>query len=215
MMNFVIITFKKGKIMENLLFYLIAYLVGGIPFGYLLAQKYGINIKEHGSGNIGATNVLRVLKQYKPEIAKKVAITTLIFDALKGAIIILIAKFMGMSLETQYSIAVFAVIGHCFSPFLGFEGGKGVATTAGVMLVLLPIEAIIGLSVWFVLAKTLKISSISSLAGILVGIASSYVIHPNLFDGSHAPLVIIGFIVFYKHIPNIVRLFEGKEGKVA
>ena len=200
--------------MENLLFYLIAYLVGGIPFGYLLAKQYGINVKAHGSGNIGATNVLRVLKEFKPEVAKKVAGMTLAFDALKGAVIILIAKFMGMSLETQYSIAVFAVIGHCFSPFLKFEGGKGVATTAGVMLVLLPIEAIIGLAVWFIMAKTLKISSISSLTGILVGIASSYFIHPNLFDGSHAPLVIIGFIVFYKHIPNIVRLIKGEEKSV-
>ena len=200
--------------MENLLFYLIAYLIGGIPFGYLLAKQYGINIKEHGSGNIGATNVLRVLKEKKPEVAKKVAGITLAFDALKGAIIILIAKFMGMSLETQYAIAVFAVIGHCFSPFLKFEGGKGVATTAGVMLVLLPIEAIIGLISWGILAKTLKISSISSLIGILIGIGSSYFIHPNLFDGSHAPIVLIGILVFYKHIPNIVRLFQGKEGKV-
>jgi len=200
--------------MENLIFYIIAYLVGGIPFGYLLAKQYGINVKEHGSGNIGATNVLRVLKEFKPEVAKKVAAITLIFDALKGAIIILIAKMMGMSLETQYTIAVLAVVGHCFSPFLKFEGGKGVATTAGVMLVLLPIEAIIGLAVWFILAKTLKISSISSLIGILVGIASSYIIHPNLFDGSHAPLVIIGLIVFYKHIPNIIRLIKGEEKRV-
>ena len=200
--------------MENLVFYIIAYLVGGIPFGYLLAKQYGINVKEHGSGNIGATNVLRVLKEFKPEIAKKVAGITLAFDALKGAIIILIAKMMGMSLETQYAIAVFAVIGHCFSPFLKFEGGKGVATTAGVMLVLLPIEAIIGLVVWFLMAKFVKISSISSLTGILVGIASSYIIHPNLFDGSHAPLIIIAIVVFYKHIPNIIRLIKGEEKRV-
>ena len=201
--------------MENLAFYLIAYLVGGIPFGYLLVKyKYGIDVRKEGSGNIGATNVLRVLKSKKPEVAKKVAAMALIFDALKGAIIILIAKLFGMSLETQYAIAVFAVIGHCFSPFLNFQGGKGVATTAGVMLVLLPIEAIIGLVVWGVMAKVTKISSLSSLTGILVGIASSYVIHPNLFEGSHAPLVIIGIVVFYKHIPNIVRLIQGKEGKV-
>jgi len=200
--------------MENLLFYIVAYLIGGIPFGYLLAKSYGINVKEHGSGNIGATNVLRVLKEFKPEIAKKVAALTLAFDALKGAIVILIAKMAGMSIETQYTIAVLAVIGHCFSPFLKFEGGKGVATTAGVMLVLLPIEAIIGLIVWFLMAKFVKISSISSLTGILVGIASSYIIHPNLFDGSHAPLIIIAIVVFYKHIPNIVRLIKGEEKRV-
>jgi len=202
--------------MENLLFYLIAYLAGGVPFGYLLVKyKYGIDVRKEGSGNIGATNVLRVLKEKKPEVAKKVAAIALIFDALKGAVVILIAKLFGMSLETQYAIAVFAVIGHCFSPFLEFKGGKGVATTAGVMLVLLPIEAIIGLAVWFIMAKVTKISSLSSLTGILVGIASSYIIHPNLFEGSHAPLVIIGIIVFYKHIPNIIRLIQGKEGKVA
>jgi glycerol-3-phosphate acyltransferase PlsY len=202
--------------MENLLFYLIAYLAGGIPFGYLLVKyKYGIDVRKEGSGNIGATNVLRVLKEKKPEVAKKVAAMALIFDALKGAVVILMAKLFGMSMETQYAIAVFAVIGHCFSPFLNFQGGKGVATTAGVMLVLLPIEAVIGLAVWFIMAKVTKISSLSSLTGILVGIASSYFIHPNLFEGSHAPLVIIGIIVFYKHIPNIVRLIQGKEGKVA
>ena len=200
--------------MENLIFYVVAYLIGGIPFGYLLAKQYGINVKEHGSGNIGATNVLRVLKEFKPEVAKKVAAMTLAFDALKGAIIILVAKLMGMSLETQYTIAVLAVVGHCFSPFLKFEGGKGVATTAGALLVLLPIETTIGLVVWFIMAKTLKISSISSLVGILVGIFSSYIIHPNLFDGSHAPLLIIAFIVFYKHIPNIVRLIKGEEKRV-
>ena len=201
--------------MENLVFYLVAYLLGGVPFGYLLAKYYaGINVREYGSGNIGATNVLRVLKEHRPKIAKKLAAITLIFDALKGAIVILVAKLMNMPLETQYAIAIFAVIGHCFSPFLRFEGGKGVATTAGVMLVLLPIEAIIGLVVWFLMAKFVKISSISSLTGILVGIASSYIIHPNLFDGSHAPLVILGIIVFYKHIPNIVRLIKGEEKKV-
>ena len=201
--------------MENLIFYLVAYVVGGIPFGYLLAKYYaGVNIKEHGSGNIGATNVLRVLKEIKPDIAKKVATITLILDALKGAVIILIAKFMGVGPDTQYAIAVLAVIGHCFSPFLNFEGGKGVATTAGVLMVLLPIEATIGLIVWFIMGKTLKISSISSLTGILVGIISSLFIHPVMVIQSHAPLFIIGAIVFYKHIPNIIRLFQGKEGKV-
>ena len=201
--------------MDNLIFYIVAYLLGGIPFGYLLAKHYaGVNVREYGSKNIGATNVLRVLKIHKPEIAKKIAAITLIFDALKGVIVILVAKFMGMSMETQYAIAVFAVIGHCFSIFLKFEGGKGVATTAGVMLILLPIEAIIGLIVWIMMAKFIKISSISSLTGILVGIASSYFIHPNLFGGSHAPLVILGIIVFYKHIPNLIRLFNGQEKQV-
>ena len=144
--------------MHNLLWYLIAYLVGGIPFGYLIA-KYaaGINIKEHGSGNIGATNVLRVLKEIDPAKAKKLAALTLFLDAFKGAFLVLLAKFLGVCDATLWAIAVIAVIGHCFSPYLKFEGGKGVATTAGVLIVLIPKAVIVGLVVWFIMAKTVKI----------------------------------------------------------
>ena len=200
---------------ENLLFYLIAYIVGGVPFGYLIVKSIAkIDIREHGSGNIGATNVSRVLKEQHPSLAKKAAIATITLDATKGMFVILAGMVYGVAPETLYAVAVLSVIGHCFSPFLGFEGGKGVATTAGVLLVLLPIETLIGLAVWGIMGKVLKISSLSSLTGILVGILSSYVIHPDMVIGSHAPLAIIGFIIFYKHIPNIIRLFQGQEKKV-
>jgi glycerol-3-phosphate acyltransferase PlsY len=201
--------------MHNLLWYLAAYLIGGIPFGYLIAKYFaGINIKEHGSGNIGATNVLRVLKEIDPKKAKKLAAITLFLDAFKGAFVVLMAKFMGVCDATQWAIAVIAVIGHCFSPYLKFEGGKGVATTAGVLFVLIPKAVIVGLVVWFIMAKTVRISSISSLTGILVGMASSYFLYPDLPIKSHAPLWIIAFIVIYKHKENIYRLITGQEKRV-
>ena len=201
--------------MSNLLWYIIAYLVGGIPFGYIIAKYFaGVNIKEHGSGNIGATNVLRVLKEKDPKRAKILAAITLFLDAFKGAAVILAAKMAGVCDATLWTIAVLAVIGHCFSPFLKFEGGKGVATTLGVMLVLIPKAALVGLIVWFIMAKTVKISSLSSLVGIIVGIASAYILYPDISIKSYAPLWIIAFIVIYKHKENIYRLITGQEKRV-
>ncbi|WP_457561220.1 glycerol-3-phosphate 1-O-acyltransferase PlsY [Caminibacter sp.] len=201
--------------MSNLVWYVIAYLVGGIPFGYLIAKYFaGINIKEHGSGNIGATNVLRVLKEKDPIRAKKLAAITLFLDAFKGAAVILVAKMMGVCDATLWTIGVLAVIGHCFSPFLKFEGGKGVATTAGVMLVLIPKAAIVGIIVWFLIAKFVRISSLSSLVGILAGIASAYILYPHISIDSYAPLWIIAFVVIYKHKENIYRLITGQEKRV-
>jgi len=201
--------------MSPLIWYLIAYLAGGIPFGYLIAKYFaGINIKEHGSGNIGATNVLRVLKEVDPKKAKKLAAITLLLDAFKGAFVIILAKMLGVCEATQWAIAVIAVIGHCFSPFLKFEGGKGVATTAGVLLILVPKAVLVAIIVWFIMAKTVRISSLSSLTAIVVGIASTYILYSDLSIHSHAPLLIIGFIVLYKHKENIYRLIVGEEKRV-
>ena len=198
-------------------FYIIAYLVGGIPFGYILAKYIGgVNVKEAGSGNIGATNVLRVLKAKDAKLAKKLGALTLLLDALKGAVVILIAKYMGASDFTLWSIAVFAVIGHCYTPFLNFEGGKGVATGFGVLMTLIPIPSIIALVVWFIAAKGLKISSLSSLIALLSILITSYIMYPEGLPGinTFTPLYAISFIIFYKHIPNIVRIFKKEEGKV-
>ena len=142
------------------------------------------------------------------------AAITLFLDAFKGAFVILVAKFMGVCDATLWAIAVFAVIGHCFSIFLGGNGGKGVATTAGVLAVLVPYSVIVGLIVWFIMAKTLKISSISSLTGIIVGIFSTYILYPNISIHSYAPLWIIAIIVIYRHKSNIYRLITGQEKRV-
>ncbi len=199
----------------NIQFYFLAYLVGSIPFGLILAKKYaGVDVQASGSKSIGATNVLRVVKQTNPSLAKKLGIATILLDALKGAVVILIAQWLGMSLETLWAIAVLAVLGHCYSLYLNFEGGKGVATGLGVFLVLIPIPTIIGALVWGFCAKVLKVSSISSLLGLIGVVIATIILDNGMGIGSNAPMYIITFIIFYKHIPNIVRLFKGEENKV-
>lgn len=200
----------------NIQFYIIAYLVGGIPFGLLLAKSFtGKDIRNDGSGSIGATNVLRVLKEENPKLAKKLAVTTVVLDAFKGIVVLLVATVMGLSAETLWAIAIFAVVGHCYSPYLKFEGGKGVATGAGVLFFMLPIETTIAFVAWFLAGKTLKVSSLSSLIALSTLIGSSFIIHPNIdVIQTHAPIFIIAFIIVYKHIPNIMRLFQGVESKV-
>ncbi len=196
----------------NVQFFILAYLVGGIPFGLLLAKKYaGVDIKASGSGSIGATNVLRVVKETNPDLAKKLGGATLALDAFKGIFVLSIAYMVGLSDSTLWGIALLAVIGHCFSPYLNFEGGKGIATGMGVMMFMLPIETIIALIVWAIGAKTIKISSVSSLTGVAALLIASFFIHPEI---PHAPVVLIVFVLYYKHIPNIIRLFKGQESRV-
>lgn len=197
----------------NVWFYIAAYFVGGIPFGLILAKLFAnIDIRSQGSKSIGATNVLRVVKEQNPDLAKKLAAATLVLDALKGLAIIIIADLAGVGAPTQWAIAVLAVLGHCFSPFLMFEGGKGVATGLGVLAYLLPLETVVGLAIWFGMAKRLKISSISSLSGLVGLVFASFIIHPDIpHIHTHAPIVIIAIIVVYRHIPNIIRLIQGTE----
>jgi len=196
----------------NALFFIAAYLIGGIPFGLILAKKFaGVDVKANGSKSIGATNVLRVVKEKDPKLAKKLGIATLALDAFKGVAVLGIAYFMGLSEATLWGIALLAVIGHCFSPYLNFEGGKGIATGMGVMMFMLPYETLIALIVWGIMAKTVRISSVSSLTGVLSLLIASFIIHPEM---AHAPVVFIVFILFYKHIPNIIRVIKGEEKRV-
>lgn len=196
----------------NAQFFIAAYLIGGIPFGLLLAKKFaGVDVQSSGSKSIGATNVLRVVKETNPSLAKKLGAATLALDAIKGILVLVAAYFMGLSEATLWGISVLAVIGHCYSPYLGFEGGKGVATGMGVMMFMLPFETLIALVVWALGAKFIRISSLSSLTALMALIVASFVLHPEM---AHAPVLIIGFILFYKHIPNIVRLVKGEEKRV-
>ncbi len=197
----------------NIQFYLLAYLAGSIPFGLILARRFaGVDIKKEGSGNIGATNVLRVLKDKNPKQAKKLSIATLLLDALKGVFVLALGYAAGVPQETLWAIAVFAVIGHCFSIFLWGEGGKGVATGLGVLAVLLPICTIIGVVVWAISAKTIRISSLSSLLGVVAVGICSFVLHPDMV---HVPVMIIILVILYKHTDNIIRLLNGQEKRIA
>ena len=136
-----------------------------------------------------------------------------ILKYIKGIIVLLVVKYVfGADESVLWGVAALAVIGHCFSPYLWFEGGKGVATGMGVMAVMLPIPTVIALVVWAIAAKTIRISSLSSMTGLAALVISSFVLYPTMF---HAPVVFIAFILFYKHIPNFVRLFKGEEKRVA
>ncbi|WP_456323629.1 glycerol-3-phosphate 1-O-acyltransferase PlsY [Hydrogenimonas sp.] len=201
----------------NILFYLAAYLVGGIPFGLILAKTFArVDIKNSGSQSIGATNVLRVVKERDPKLAKKLAVATVVLDALKGVAVLAVAKMAGVPDATLWAIAVLAVAGHCFSPYLMFEGGKGIATGVGVLAFMMPDVTAIALVVWFILIKTIRISSLASLGALAAFIVASYVIYPDVPNiHSHAPIWIISIIIVYKHIPNIVRLLTGREKRVA
>ncbi len=209
----------------NVIFYILAYLCGGIPFGLVLTKIfYHINITKLGSGGIGATNVYRVLKEINPQKAKLFSILTIFLDATKGLIVILFAKIFGLEYSVQWMLAILTILGHCYSPYLGFNGGKGVATAIGSVFLLIPIEGILGLFVWGIAGKIFKVSSLSSLFGVLSGIFLTFIIPyilplPQSIDitqqiQTHVPVVLIGFLILYTHIPNIKRLIRGEEKKV-
>lgn len=197
------------------MFLLAAYLIGSIPFGLILAKTFaGVDVKSAGSKSIGATNVLRVVKETNPSLAKKLGAATVILDALKGTLVLLVAMSYGVSDSTLWGIAVLAVLGHCYSIYLGLEGGKGVATGLGVYIALIPMATLIGALTWIICAKVLKISSLSSLLGLTAVIISASFINDGLNVGSNVPMYLIAFIIYYKHIPNIVRIIKGEEKKV-
>ncbi|BDB67302.1 glycerol-3-phosphate acyltransferase [Helicobacter cinaedi] len=209
----------------NVIFYIIAFMFGGIPFGWLLVKLiYKQDIRQVGSGSIGATNVYRAVKELDERKAKIFSILTIILDATKGLIVVAFAKMLGLGFSAQWLIALLAILGHCYSPYLGFKGGKGVATAIGSVLLLIPVEGICGLIVWGIVGKVFKISSISSLVGVLSGIILTFVIPyvvplPDSISiiaqiDTHTPVVLIGLFILYTHIPNIKRLFSGKESKV-
>ena len=199
----------------NILFFVAAYLIGSIPFGSILAKTFaGVDITASGSKSIGATNVLRVVKETNPKLAKKLGIATVLLDALKGTVVLLVAMYFGVSDSTLWGIAILSVLGHCYSIYLGLEGGKGVATGLGVYVVLIPIPTLIGALVWIVCAKVLKISSLSSLLGLVGVVISASFLNDGLNVGSNVPMYLIAFIIIYKHIPNIIRIIKGEEKRV-
>ncbi|EAL3914144.1 glycerol-3-phosphate 1-O-acyltransferase PlsY [Campylobacter upsaliensis] len=202
--------------MENLTIYALAYLLGSVPFGLILARVFAkVDIKNQGSKSIGATNVLRVVKEANPYLAKKLAIATIILDFAKAFIPLMVLKFLNYDLNLLWSVAVLTIFGHCFSLYLFFEGGKGIATGAGAMAVLLPLEVLSAFVLWLVVGKVFKISSLASLMGLLAFITTSFVFNYNMpVIDTHTPVFIIAFIILYKHLPNIKRLLFKEECKV-
>ncbi len=183
------------------------YLLGAIPFGVLIARHYyHIDIREQGSKNPGATNVWRVL-------GAKPGASTLALDALKGVLAVLLAKaLVPDEIGTQVAAGMLAIVGHNWSVFLKGKGGKGVATSAGVFLALMPIHALIALVVFLIFFLTTKHVSVGSMAAAVALFVSTFVIPTN---GMLRGLVAIAaMMVLVKHVPNMRRLVHGEEPKV-
>ncbi len=185
---------------------LCAYVCGSIPFGFLFVKAAGNgDVRAIGSGNIGATNVLRTG-------SKKMAIATLICDALKGFIPVMIAHhFMELSLETTATIGIVAILGHLYPVWLRFKGGKGVATTAGVLLAINPLLASILIAIWLIVAT---VSKISSLAAIITFTLSPLVTWGLGRNDLFIFISMISVLLLYSHRENIMRLAKGEEKKI-
>jgi glycerol-3-phosphate acyltransferase PlsY len=197
----------------------IGYLLGSIPFGLLLTRAVGIDIRSIGSGNIGATNVLRTGNRW-------LAAGTLLLDAGKGLAAVLIARWFLISTPGAdvlladkyivYTAGLFAFVGHLFPVWLGFKGGKGVATYIGVLLGWSWMVALIFCGVWLLIAVSRRYSSLAALTAAATaplfayGLASSE--NYSLLFASACGLMTL--LIYYKHWPNIRRLWSGTEPKI-
>jgi glycerol-3-phosphate acyltransferase PlsY len=181
----------------------VGFLLGSIPFGLLLTRAAGLgDIRKVGSGNIGATNVLRTGN-------KKLAAATLLLDALKGLVPVLAFNLMAGPVPAA-AAAAGAVLGHMFPPWLGFRGGKGVATTLGVLIGLSWPLGAITCAAWLVLAGLFRYSSLAALLCILIGAIAAWHFVPVA-----APVVcLLAVLVWAKHHANIRRLLSGTEPKI-
>lgn len=190
---------------------LLAYLIGATPFGFLAGKLRGIDIREHGSGNIGATNVLRVL-------GKPIGITVLVFDVLKGLVPVVIAQAAtkGESSVIPILAGIFTILGHNYTFWLKFKGGKGIATSAGAIAPLIPIPLAVALALWglsFAITRYVSIASIVAAVSLPV---TAFV--QGLQAGSQdIPLLIfalfLAVMATWRHRSNIKRLANGTENR--
>ena len=191
--------------MEYLISAFFGYLLGSIPFGLVLCKIFGLgDIRDIGSGNIGATNVLRTGN-------KPLALATLLLDSGKGAIVVLIINhFFGFN--AAMLAGFFALIGHCYPIWLKFKGGKGVATTLGTLLALAWPVGLTACGIWLISALIFRISSLSA----LIAVGLTPIIAHLIYDNPNLSFVcaLIAALVYIKHRENIKRIFAGTEPKI-
>jgi glycerol-3-phosphate acyltransferase PlsY len=204
---------------------LIGYLIGSIPFGLILTKFFGYgDIRNIGSGNIGATNVLRTGNKW-------LALAVLLLDGGKGAFAVLLVQF-ALTYDASLYAAIGAFLGHVFPVWLKFRGGKGVATALGILLALMPKLGLICCALWLLTAIAFRISSLAALAAIGLSPAFAWYFTKDFVqditepDGSTVfsmnthldwlPYIcgLFAAIVFYKHKDNIQRLLKGEEPKI-
>lgn len=189
------------------------YALGSVPFGLILTNLAGVgDLRKIGSGNIGATNVLRTGR-------KDLAAATLGLDAAKGALAVMIAWIMTPPDFSDRILAVTAlavVVGHCYPIFLGFKGGKGVATGLGALLALSPLTGLVGCAAWLGVAKLTRISSAGALAAFLIMPLVTLALYGFSFQTSGKPMAVllISLLVLMRHSGNIARILNGTEPRV-
>ncbi|MBI3085715.1 MAG: glycerol-3-phosphate 1-O-acyltransferase PlsY [candidate division NC10 bacterium] len=192
--------------MRDIVLVAAAYLLGSVPFGLLIARvQGGVDLRRVGSGNIGATNALRA-------VGKGAAALTLLGDMGKGAAAVGLGRWFGVSPTVLAMIALVAVAGHLFPVFGGFRGGKGVATTLGVVLATMPVVGALLLLLWLLVAAAWRYSSLAALVA-----SAAMPVLAWLVDGRPAMLGLSGtlfLVVLLRHRENIARLWKGTEGKI-
>ncbi len=194
-------------------------MIGSIPVGYIIARAKGVDIRTEGSGNVGATNVNRVL-------GASAGVYTLVGDICKGLLGVSLVYLLS---QTQYqvpqhigfttesfapSVGFFTILGHCFSPFLKFKGGKGVATSLGVFLLVCPLYLLVAVGLFAILVKATRYVSLGSLSAALI-----LPVLVLMFEGSQNPILLLSTLltaalVVFRHIGNIKRLLNGTESKL-
>ncbi len=184
-----------------------AYLVGAIPFGLLIGKALGgVDVRTTGSGNIGATNVLRAA-------GKKAAILTLAADCLKGLFSVLLAAMLFSDERLTVLSGIAAILGHTYPVYLKFKGGKGVATSFGIVLAVAPGTGLVCLFAWAVAAVIWKYSSLSALIAFALYPLVTFTIHGDSMPQGFLSLFVFGMI-YYRHRENIKRLIAGTETKI-
>jgi len=198
---------------------IIAYLIGSINFSVILSKKMaGFDVREKGSGNAGTTNMLR-------SVGKKAAAITLLCDILKGVVAIFIAISLGNLFNAQNKsilvqiAGIAVVVGHTFPVFFGFKGGKGVATSLGILIMSNWEIGLICLAVGVALIVITKMVSVGSCSAAILFAVLTYFIHDNYIvsegSGYLVYSIILALFILFNHRSNIVRLIHGKENKIS
>lgn len=192
--------------MKQAVLCIFSFLLGSIPFGFLICRyTLGVDIRKLGSGNIGTTNVMRIA-------GPTIGILVLVLDTSKGLIPVLLAKAFSFPPIWVVFAGIFAILGHIFSPFIGFKGGRGVATGLGVVIGIAPLIALALFLIWGVVVLIFRYVSLASL--------TSAFAFPLLMTFTNQPLpylllsFIISTLVIVRHKPNLERLFKGQEHKL-
>jgi glycerol-3-phosphate acyltransferase PlsY len=193
---------------DRILPVLISYLIGAVPFGLLFTRLFsGTDVRSVGSGNIGATNVLRAA-------GKKAAVLTLLADALKGYLPVFIIHLMFGDDVTTALAAAAAILGHNFPVYLKFKGGKGVATSFGVVLAVSPWIGLICLSAWLIAAILWRYSSLSALIAFACYPLLTFLTSPPPARPYGVLSLFVFGMIYYRHRENIKRLLAGTESKI-